>query len=81
MSWFPYPRRFKLDKFYAILYDDLEWSGKVPQSNNRAFYDRSWQVEVVGPISSSIGNGEWARCDFEFLAPKSECKAKSLSMG
>ena len=24
------------------------------------FYDRSWQVEVVGPISSNIGSGDWA---------------------
>ena len=32
----------------------------VLQSNHEPFYDRSWQVEVVGPISSSIGDGEWA---------------------
>ncbi len=24
------------------------------------FYDRSWQVEVIGPIDSTLGSGEWA---------------------
>ena len=24
------------------------------------FYDRSWQVEVVGPIDASVGSGDWA---------------------
>ncbi|MGB1659042.1 MAG: hypothetical protein ACPHHS_00950 [Candidatus Poseidoniaceae archaeon] len=62
MSWFPYPGGdLKLDKFYAILYDDSEMEWKWCYNRiTEPFYDRSWQVEVVGPISSSIGNGEWA---------------------
>ncbi|MFL2949405.1 MAG: hypothetical protein ACJZ40_03360 [Candidatus Poseidoniaceae archaeon] len=62
MSWFPYlGADLKLDKFYAILYDESE--GEWTWCYNRItepFYDRSWQVEVVGPITSSLGNGEWA---------------------
>ncbi len=62
MSWFPYlGADLKLDKFYAILYDESE--GEWTWCYNRItepFYDRSWQVEVIGPISSSLGNGEWA---------------------
>ena len=62
MSWFPYVGGdLKLDKFYAILYDESE--GEWSWCYNRItepFYDRSWQVEVIGPVSSSLGNGEWA---------------------
>ena len=62
MSWFPYVGGdLKLDKFYAILYDESE--GEWTWCYNRItepFYDRSWQVEVIGPISSTIGDGEWA---------------------
>jgi hypothetical protein len=62
MGWFPYPSTSGADQFYAFLYDssDEEWSwcyNRTPEP----FYDRSWQVEVVGPISGGIyGNGEWA---------------------
>jgi hypothetical protein len=62
MSWFPYiGADGKIDKFYAILYDDSEeeWSWCYNRITE-PFYDRSWQVEVVGPISSSLGNGDWA---------------------
>jgi len=62
MSWFPYAGAdLKVDKFYAILYDesDDEWSWCYNRITE-PFYDRSWQVEVVGPISSSLGSGEWA---------------------
>ncbi len=62
MSWFPYPGAdLKLDKFYAILYDESE--GEWTWCYNRItepFYDRSWQVEVIGPIESSLGTGDWA---------------------
>ena len=62
MSWYPYVGGdLKLDKFYALLYDESE--GEWTWCYNRItepFYDRSWQVEVVGPISSSLGSGEWA---------------------
>jgi hypothetical protein len=62
MGWFPYPSSSGADQFYAFFYDagDEEWSwcyNRTPEP----FYDRSWQVEVVGPISGGIyGNGEWA---------------------
>ena len=62
MSWFPYiGGDLKLDKFYAILYDASEEEWKWCYNRiTEPFYDRSWQVEVIGPISSSIGDGEWA---------------------
>ena len=62
MSWFPYVGGdLKLDKFYAILYDDSEMSWRWCYNRiTEPFYDRSWQVEVIGPISSTIGDGEWA---------------------
>ena len=62
MSWFPYPGAdFKADKFYAILYDASESEWKWCYNRiTEPFYDRSWQVEVVGPISSSLGTGDWA---------------------
>ena len=49
MSWFPYPGGdLKLDKFYAILYDDSEMEWKWCYNRiTEPFYDRSWQVEVV----------------------------------
>jgi hypothetical protein len=62
MGWFPYPSTSGADQFYAFLYDadDEEWKwcyNRPPE----AFYDRSWQVEVVGPISGGIyGSGPWA---------------------
>jgi len=62
MSWFPYiGADGKLDKFYAILYDESEMAWKWCYNRlTEPFYDRSWQVEVVGPIDSTLGNGEWA---------------------
>ncbi len=62
MSWFPYiGGDLKLDKFYAILYDDSEASWRWCYNRiTEPFYDRSWQVEVVGPIDSSLGSGDWA---------------------
>jgi len=62
MSWFPYlGGDLKLDKFYAILYDESEGAWKWCYNRiTEPFYDRSWQVEVVGPISSSLGSGDWA---------------------
>ena len=33
----------------------------VFQSNSEPFYDRSWQVEVIGPINGGLyGNGPYA---------------------
>ena len=62
MSWFPYiGGDLKLDKFYAILYDDSEMAWRWCYNRiTEPFYDRSWQVEVVGPIDSSLGSGDWA---------------------
>ncbi|GIT41577.1 MAG: hypothetical protein Ct9H300mP10_05870 [Methanobacteriota archaeon] len=61
MGWFPYPSTSGADQFYAFLYDaeDQDWSwcyNRPPE----AFYDRSWQVEVTGPISSIYGSGPGA---------------------
>ena len=62
MGWFPYPSSSGADQFYAFFYDsdDKEWSwcfNRTPEP----FYDRSWQVEVIGPISGGIyGNGPYA---------------------
>ena len=61
MGWFPYPSTSGADQFYAFFYDaeDQDWSwcyNRPPE----AFYDRSWQVEVTGPISSIYGSGPWA---------------------
>ena len=61
MGWFPYPSTSGADQFYAFFYDaaDEEWSwcfNRTPEP----FYDRSWQVEVAGPISGGIyGSGPW----------------------
>ncbi|MDC0340527.1 hypothetical protein OAM96_01060 [Candidatus Poseidoniaceae archaeon] len=62
MTWFPYiGADGKIDKFYALLYDDSEEEWKWCYNRiTEPFYDRSWQVEVVGPISSSLGSGDWA---------------------
>ena len=62
MSWFPYVGGdLKLDKFYAILYDESEDEWKWCYNRiTEPFYDRSWQVEVIGPIQSSMGSGDWA---------------------
>ncbi len=61
MGWFPYPSSSGGDQFYAFLYDaeDQEWSWCFNRLTE-PFYDRSWQVEVIGPIDSSIGSGEYA---------------------
>ncbi len=62
MGWFPYPSTSGADQFYAFLYDAdaQEWNwcfNRTPEP----FYDRSWQVEVIGPINGGIyGNGEYA---------------------
>ena len=62
MGWFPYPSASGADQFYAFFYDsdDEEWSwcfNRTPEP----FYDRSWQVEVIGPINGGIyGNGPYA---------------------
>ena len=62
MGWFPYPSTSGADQFYAFLYDadTQEWNwcfNRTPEP----FYDRSWQVEVIGPINGGIyGNGEYA---------------------
>ena len=61
MGWFPYPSVTGADQFYAFLYDqdDAEWKwcyARPPE----AFYDRSWQVEVVGPVNTIYGSGEYA---------------------
>ncbi len=62
MGWFPYPSSSGADQFYAFFYDSEaeEWSwcfNRTPEP----FYDRSWQVEVIGPISGGIyGSGPWA---------------------
>ena len=62
MGWFPYPSASGADQFYAFFYDaeDEEWSwcfNRTPEP----FYDRSWQVEVIGPINGGLyGNGPWA---------------------
>lgn len=61
MGWFPYPSTSGADQYYAFFYDaaDEEWSwcyNRTPEP----FYDRSWQVEVVGPITSARGTGPWA---------------------
>jgi len=61
MGWFPYPSTSGADQFYAFFYDseDEEWSwcfNRTPEP----FYDRSWQVEVIGPINGGLyGNGPW----------------------
>jgi hypothetical protein len=63
MGWFPYPSTSGADQFYAFYHpagndpDDWEWCfNRTPEP----FYDRSWQVEIVGPINGGLfGSGEW----------------------
>ncbi len=66
MSWYPYPNYDgKVDRFYAYLYDAAsdEWSW-CQNNVHEPFYDRSWQVEVKGPITRDAnglsGNWPWA---------------------
>ena len=61
MGWFPYPSNSGGDQFYAFLYDaeEEEWQWCYNRLTE-PFYDRSWQVEVIGPISSGIGSGPYA---------------------
>jgi hypothetical protein len=61
MGWFPYPSNSGGDQFYAFLYDaeDQQWQWCYNRLTE-PFYDRSWQVEVIGPISSAIGSGPYA---------------------
>ena len=62
MGWFPYPSASGADQFYAFFYDsdDEEWSwcfNRTPEP----FYDRSWQVEVIGQsMGAYTGNGPYA---------------------
>ena len=64
MGWFPYPSASGADQFYAFFYDaeDEEWSwcfNRTPEP----FYDRSWQVEVIGPINGGLyGNDMSQSC-------------------
>lgn len=64
MSWYPYPGPdLKADRFFAFLHEAGAPADEWRWCYNRLtepFYDRSWQVEVVGPISSSLGSGPWA---------------------
>ena len=61
MGWFPYPSNSGGDQFYAFLYDSDEEQWKWCFNRmTEPFYDRSWQAEVIGPISSLYGSGEWA---------------------
>ena len=71
MTWFPYiGADGKIDKFYALLYDDSEEEWKWCYNRiTEPFYDRSWQVEVVGPISSSLGSGDWASICLLYTSP------------
>ncbi len=66
MSWYPYPAQDgKADRFYAYLYraDFQEW-GWCQNNWHEPFYDRSWQVEVKGPITTDPNglptNKPWA---------------------
>ena len=56
MTWFPYPSFDGADQFYAILGkktspDQIEWQWCWNTFDKEPFYDRSWQVPVVGPIN------------------------------
>ena len=83
MSWFPYlGGDLKLDKFYAILYDESEGEWKWCYNRiTEPFYDRSWQVEVIGPISSSIGEGSgpasW--CPTSGTKPRTQAARSALT--
>ncbi len=56
MTWFPYPSVDGVDQFYAILgkktsSTEIEWEWCWNSADKEPFYDRSWQVPVVGPIN------------------------------
>ena len=56
MTWFPYPSTDGVDQFYAILGKktsptQIEWEYCWNTFDKEPFYDRSWQVPVVGPIN------------------------------
>jgi len=56
MTWFPYPSIDGVDQFYAILGKktsptQIEWEWCWNSVDKEPFYDRSWQVPVVGPIN------------------------------
>jgi len=56
MTWFPYPSLDGADQFYAILGkksapDQIDWQFCWNSFDKEPFYDRSWQVPVVGPIN------------------------------
>ena len=60
MSWFPYVGGdLKLDKFYAILYDESE--GEWKWCYNRCGRSTTGHGRLrCRPISGNIGSGEWA---------------------
>ena len=57
MTWFPYPSVDGVDQFYAILgkkdpqTKEIDWEWWWNSADKEPFYDRSWQVPVVGPIN------------------------------
>lgn len=64
MSWYPYPSYDgKADRFYSYLYEQSTGEWTYCQNNwfKEIFYDRSWQVEVKGPITRDINGlqGDW----------------------
>ena len=61
MGWFPYVGLdLKLDKFYAFLYDAEQEQWRWCYNRiTEPFYDRSWQVEIAGPVTSNIGGNDW----------------------
>ena len=63
MSWFPYVGGdLKLDKFYAILYDESEDQWKWCYNRiTEPFYDRSWQVSYrTNTRFVASSDGDWA---------------------
>ena len=59
MTWFPYPSIDGVDQFYAILGQktsptDIDWKFCWNSVDKEPFYDRSWQVPVVGPINPPL---------------------------
>ena len=63
MGWFPYPSASGGDQFYAFFWDadEEDWTWCFNRFTE-PFYDRSWQMEIVGPIDANApwGSGEWA---------------------
>ena len=56
-----YPSTSGADQFYAFFYDSDDEEELVFQQDSEPFYDRSWQVEVIGPINGGLyGNGPYA---------------------